>query len=499
MLIQTSSGLALLSAFILMFAVCLSWFLSSERSRAIRLMAGLAKWRISLEDLARLSYLLFLPALLVFILALLGFSLFYQSLRVIPMMLPFLIFATLFVFLLTAFCLLIFAYLFQASIKSLADRESSYKYAKFLGIALRASAIILLIVGLPLALRNVTLLKSNAQNLDQWSKITDAYSLSLGQSLLSQYEDSEDRLNDFLNSIDEDKILISASFDSFLQVPPGIKLGYDHLVLTNQPFLDALNEEALEELSPSKIPENTLSFITDNLKLWSRDWRSDHPKIAEFKLYRRASSDAQGSLPVLTKGIRIGVSERAENPLLIVLSDPIADLDPQGLLLPMLVNGNFLYRDYDQLSSLLEKSQLQEHVMAIDNATSLFLENAQNLRAESYLGGVGVILSFLALLTSLFQSAMSWSYRRRVEIFLAITNGHQPWRIGMSTAMADSLFALLIAVSSYIVFVQTAGIQDFPQVLSALVLLISFYTIASFVLYSLQARSAFKATIQRNY
>ncbi len=490
---NTGAGLALVGALILSLSAALAWFTSHERSRAIRLVGGVRRWRITAQDLTTLCGLLVLPAAAALVVGLAGLAIWAGTVSVVTAMLPVLIVVVVVIALMLAVSLWVLSGLFAADWRIFRDRQTRHGHATFVGLVLRVSTVIMVAVALPLAVSNTTSAATSARQQEVWGRVSDAYSPIFSQQLQTGDQDAvKTAFTKLGTTMDPDRVLFSWALSGMMELTGTQRGGYDDLVLTNPAFLTAFNDAPLTEVDASSLPAQTRSLIEDSLRTWSADG-----SLPAYHLMR-ATDPGSAVIPVLTSGIRTGSGTTMSNPLLIVLDDPATELSPDGMLLPALVNGNLVYRGYDQLMGALTASGVISYYSGVDNATSLVVQNAQDLRREAALGAVGIVLAVGAVAASLVQGAMAWAARRREQIFLARTAGNACLRLATPPAAAEALLAVIAALVMGALLTNSGGGVAPGAVAAILVAFIVVYAVLALAAYTWQARSAVAATTGRN-
>lgn len=490
---NTGAGLALIGALILTLSASLAWFTSHERSRAIRLVGGVRRWRITAQDLATLCGLLALPAAAALVVGLAVLAAWGGSVYVVSAMAPVLVIVVVLILALLAVSLWVLSALFSADWRIFRDRQSRHGHATVVGLVLRVSTVIMVAVALPLAVSNTAGAAASARQQEVWGRVSDAYSPIFSQQVqLGDQDAVKTAFTKLGTTMDPDRVLFSWALSGMMELTGSARGGYDDLVLTNPAFLTAFNDAPLTEVDASSLPAETRSLIEDSLRTWSANGALPAHHLM------RATDPGSASVPVLTSGIRTGSGTTMSNPLLIVLDDPTTQLSPDGMLLPALVNGNLVYRGYDQLMEALTTSGAISYYSGVDNATSLVVQNAQDLRREAALGAVGIVLAVGAVAASLVQGAMAWAARRREQIFLARTAGNACLRLATPPAAAEALLAVLAALVMGVLLTNSGSGVAPGAVAAILIVFIAVYAALALAAYTWQARRAVAATTGRN-
>ena len=490
---HTSSGLSLLSLLILLNALSLAWFTAKKKSRYIRLISGISKIKIHFQDFNSYIQIISIPAIVCMLGILLIWSINNNSISSLNTILP--IFTTILILMIIFIILSIVSVsiLTNINIYEFAARKSNDKKIYLIGAFIKLCTFIVIAISIPIFLNNSSLAIKASRQLQSWSDISDSYTLSLNQDIYIDQNENKIRqsINSINNYIEKNDILLSVSLETILDIPSEIKDTYDSFILCNREYLNTVNCPPLSLINSNNFNTTYFDFIQSSLNFWAK---SKNTPI-NFDLYE--IQDDLHELSPLVYGVKVGISSTPKNPLLIVIENPLLNFDPIGLTIPLIVNGNILFKNYTNLTTALDKSGFSKYIAGIDNAASIMLEKAQTLKQEAYLGLIGIIFLIITLLTSTIQSATIWTYKYRQQLFLSRTYGHNNTNLAIKPALFETIFAILSCLLSSTIILNLDNTISIISILLTCLIFISLYFFISLSSYTLQTKNMIRLMIMR--
>lgn len=421
----TGIGNATAAVAILLVASLVIWFVTQARSRSLRLLGGVSPARIHAQDGLELAANVGLSIVtgLVAITAYTGWT---RGAEHLPMFLRELAAPAVGVLLAVTAVIVVLSLATRPTVSAIARRQIPLRAFGRVGTVVRFVAVALSIAVLPAALVYAQNSSVAAREQSVWEGLRDTVRVSF--SSMSVFETGEGLADatGFLSQADEQGILaLSFTVDASIGMTDGVLGDYDHLVITDDSFLQRMDvgivqpggQGQLEPTAFGDIDRPLQELIESQFALWTR---SGDPLPEGMDLYTYAGP----GLPAAGHNVGLGgETVFAENPLVVVVDDPVSTLDVHGFLLPAMSLGNVLFTDADALRTLLVQHEIAPYIASIDQVADLALDSAQAFAQETrlYLLAAGLILA--ALLVASIQGAQLWAGANERRIFTLHSSG----------------------------------------------------------------------------
>lgn len=159
-----------------------------------------------------------------------------------------------------------------------------------------------------------------------------------------------------LGAVRED-ILLSFVADSSIEITKEELSGYDHLVFINSAWAERFcSSSELQELEYGSLPAGMQAFLAVQMPLFTKDG-SVQPDGIRFYEY---SGSGLLSFPFMVGQLAPAVV--AENPLVVMIDDPVSTMDAGSFLLPLSSSGNLVFSNEKTLQKEIKNSPLAPYI-----------------------------------------------------------------------------------------------------------------------------------------
>lgn len=498
-LIHGGVGNAIITAFLLLLATLIIWFVNHSKSRVIRLLGGVSTNRINKEDTLLIMKNISYGFLISWIIALVYLAL-TNRIRQIPLiLLPSLIVMSVFLVLV---CLLILSIsiLVKPKIRHFSKRTIPLKKFKKLETATRIFSIILALLIIPSTLTSAYILKQLSKEYSLWEKMQSNVSISFGD--LDSLETSKmlPHVEKFFEDM-EKKNNLSLSFviDKSILLNKDEYGGYDNLIITDKSWVDSFNIGIDKEGTGGKLVKKSFdkleiplqNFLNVQMPIWTKTGEVQ-PKGIEF--YEFEGSAFLALPPNVGYG---GSTIQAKNPLVILVEEPTLSLKINSFILPSASSGNIVFPDEEMLNVALQSSPIKEYVVSVDKITDIALEQAQRFGKEAIFYVLACILIFMSMTLAGIMNAKLWVNSNKKRIFILHTFGKTYNEIIQPAFKRESIIAIITIIFASIISFVIRHPQPIVLV-SVAVTVLFLYCIGNLVAYNLCARQAFYKISRRN-
>lgn len=420
-LLYAGTGSALVTAVLLNFATIIVWFAAHSKMRAIRLLNGIDKKRMHLEDavyIARVSA----PAVFV------AFATFLVYTAVIGrigsasiFLLADIIAAITLVFVAGVYSYII-SVIVKPTVSHIANREIPLKSFGFLGRFVECISIFLALLIVPATLTAATALYQLSADYALWEPMSNTVRISLNDvdSL------SDEKVASLLKIMEENNNLcMSFVVDKAILLTNEELSGFDHIIIVNKTWVDTFGigiETDAEGGKLTRISFNDLSdpmqdFLNAQMPVLTKDGTTQ-PAGVDF--YRFDGKTFLALPPNVGSG---GSTIQAKNPLVILANDPVASFGIRPFLIPLLSSGNIVFLDEDILRREINDPAIAEKISSIDAIADAALEQAQKFKEEAAYYVFACTLVLIAAVVAVSMSAQLWTGNNKKRIFTLHTAG----------------------------------------------------------------------------
>lgn len=185
-----------------------------------------------------------------------------------------------------------------------------------------------------------------------------------------------------------------------------------------------------------------------------------------------------------------------EKALLVVVDEPLANLNPRGFIIPAMSSGNIFFSGRDRLEEYAQQTGFDYFVFAIDSFSQLGLEILEEYRQYFRYYLLSLFALTFALLFTSYQSAAIWASIYKKRIFTLRTSGQgYPSLIRAEIIRELGLAAVILLVFALCrIFLNPTLALEVSLVLLASLLA---FTLALYTNFLLKARASFAQVSQR--
>ena len=486
-------GNALVALLILLCSVILSYYLLEAKNRAIKLLAGVKLSKIIWQDIRYILVNIIMGMAAGGILGSLyvGFDRGFNQLSLL--ILPIFIKVLIILFVLMAVSIGIGQFV-KPKASHMANREIPLQKFKWTSFAVKSIAIFFTMLIIPMTVSSAMITSKIAKEYALWETMQNTYRLSFGTLDELYKEDNLNEVDQFLNKVDRlGGLKISLAIDRSIEISNEMKnSGFDHLVLTDKSWVEAMhvgigeNKEngKLTAISYEDIPRALGQFLEAQMPLLMRDETQSVQSLNYYIFSGRT---------FLALGPNTGEMDatlQCENPLVIVVEDPIQTLKTTGFLIPTLSSGNIIFSDKAILEQALEKTVIKTLILSIDGIADLALQTANDFREHLAHYIVASIILFATIIFSGAVSAQVWANENKKKVFLLYTYGQSYHRITQYPWKQDSKITSVVILIS-------AGISFFFRRMELSI--IAGVALSALVLYALVLKLFFRIDAQKSF
>lgn len=445
-LIQIGTGNAVLTSFLLFLTVLVIWFVSQAKARAIRYLSGVSRNRIHAEDTMTIALLAlqgWCAACAVFLIYIAAIS----GAAQIPLLLLPMLFAVLILAAVSIAFALLFSVIVAPKAAHLTRREIPLKRFRLLGSAALLGSVILALLIVPSTLSSAKIYKELSSDYSLWERMSSYVRITLNEVDLLESELLPDAEQFFSDMSAQDNMCFSLVFDEAIEIED--ELGeYDHLIIADRAWIKALgfDEKTLsnEEVRLSEIPFDSIhpqlkEFLKAQMELSTRTGEAQQDGMRYYEI-------SGGKLPALPPAFGYGnPTVQAENPLVILVDDPVRTMKAKGFLLPLASTGNIVFKDETKLRDALLMSPISKTVASIESFTDAALGSAQEFGQSALYYIAACILALISMGFAGVMNARLWAGTNKKRIFTLRTNG-VPYSKIVQPAFKKDFSAIIIAV-----------------------------------------------------
>lgn len=451
-LVYAGTGSALITAVLLLLATIVLWFAAHSKARAIRLLYGIDKKRMHLEDavyIARLSTSGVLAALVAFLI----YTTVIGRIRLVIFIFLADIIAVIAIIVIIAICSYITSIIVKPGVSHIANREIPLKRFRHLGRFVECISILLALLIIPTTFTAATALYQLSEDYAMWKSMNTMVRISLNDvdSLVDEEVES------FLKVMEEnDNLCMSFVIDKAISLSDEVLGGYDHIIIVDKTWIEAFGvgvESNADGGKLTKISFNELSdpmrhFLDAQMPVLTKDGKTQ-PMGVDF--YEFEGKTFLALPPNVGYG---GSTIQAKCPLVILVDDPVSSFAIKPFLIPLLSSGNIVFPNEDILQRETIDSDMLEKISSIDAIADVALEQAQKFKEEAIYYIFACTLILIAAVVAVSMSARLWAGNNKKRIFTMHTSGKKYIEIMKQPLKHESLMTISIivvgAVASYI-------------------------------------------------
>lgn len=487
-LIYAGTGSALITAVLLLFVSITVWFAAHSKARAIRLLNGINKKKMHLEDaiyIASISAQGVLAALVAFLI----YTAVVRRINLISVFLLADITAVTALIIVSAIYSYAISIVVKPTASHIAKREIPLKKIRYLGRLAECASVILALLIVPTTLTTATALYQLSADHALWKTMSNTVRISLNDvdSL------AEEKVQSFLETMEEnDNLCMSFVIDKAILLSDEELSGYDHIIIVNKTWANSfgvgIESDApggkLTKISFNKLSAPLRNFLDAQMPILTKDGQTQ-PSGVEF--YKFEGKTFLALSPNVGYG---GSTIQSKNPLVILVDDPVISFAVKPFLIPLLSSGNIVFPNEDVLRREISDPDISEKISSIDAIADVALEQALKFKEEATYYIFACTLILIAAVVTVSMNAQLWAENNKKRIFTLHTAGKRYIEIMKQPLKHESLMTISIivigALASYIL--------KHPSVyvlLIVFVCLVAICVITEYVAYQLYIRRAF--------
>jgi hypothetical protein len=493
-------GNAVITAFLLLLTALISWFVVHAKSRTLRLLGGVSSNRIHIEDTSTIIKLS-APSFFAGWIVVLGYVAVVGGVKQISLISWQALMILVVVLILFGALVMGISLLVSPKTCHIALRQIPLKRFNQLGILTRVMAIILALLIIPTTITAAYISHQLSEDYALWQSMQKNVSLSFGDIDSLETEEMLPQVEVFFNDMKIDNNLrLSYVIDKAIGLNKEELGGYDHLVVTDQAWVDAFDVGIDRQGAGGKLTsidfENLSSplkaFLNAQLPLWTKT-RETQPEGLGFYEFTGEKFLA------LPPNVGLGANTiQAKKPLVIVVNNLLAILKTKGFLLYVASSGNVVFPDEEQLRLALSKSSIKPYVVSIDGIADLALEQAQKFSKESIYYVTACVLILITMIFAGVTSAQLWSEANKKRIFTLHTFGRAYASIIKPALNKELTIAVIAIIVGSIVTFKVRYPEPVALLLAALSVAL-LYGLGSLFAYRMCTRQTFHQISHRYY
>lgn len=427
-LIHHGIGNAVLTAFFLLLTSFVVWYVSRAKARAIRYLGGITRARIHFDDTVSVILLVLLGCVLACIAFLIYIAVASGAAQIRLVLMPSLA-AILVITAISGVFAWVFSLLVSPKAEHLSRREIPLKRFKLLGRISLVVSVILSLVIIPSTISVASAYRSLSQDYALWEAMKGSVRVSFNNTDALSTDEMMPHVEAFFEQMDEqDNLSLSMVVDQAMRLSNDEMGGYDHIIIADRAWTDALgighgSENKLVGISFEGLSSPLRAFLTAQFPIWTLSGEVQPEGVGFYEF-------EGGKFLALPPNVGYGNNTiQAENPLVILVEDPIKTLKAKGFLLPAASSGNIVFREEEVLRAALSDSPISEKVASIDSFTALAFEYAQKFRQEALYYLAACVLIFAAMGFAGLMNAQLWAGSNKKRIFTLRTAGGSYYEI----------------------------------------------------------------------
>lgn len=498
-LIHKGIGNAIITACLLFLATLIAWFVNHAKARTIRLLGGISSKHISIEDTLSIMTIAS-SGFIIALIAVLGYVTFAIGIKQIPLVILQIFISLILQVLLWSLFTFAISILVRPKGEHIASRKIPLKRFNQLGTTARIMSIILALLIIPSTINSAYILQQLSKEYSLWENMKSTVRLALNDIDSLETGNMLPNLETFFHNMKQkNNLCISLVIDNAILLNKEEYGGYDHLVIADKAWIDSFNIGVgrenkggkLTRINFKKLAAPLQSFLNVQMPLWTKDGKV-HPKGIGF--YEFAGRKFLALPPNVGYG---GNTIQCNNPLVILVDDPVSTLNIKGFTLSAMSSGNVVFKDEKILRSALGNSPIKEYVVSIDTIADVALEQAQKFGKEAIFYIMACILIFIAMIFAGIMNAQLWVGSNKKRIFTLHTFGKTYNEIIRASLKKELTIAIFTVITGCII----SFVLRHPDPITLIIVAIAIsllYGIANFVIYEVCVRKTFYQMSCRN-
>lgn len=491
-------GNAVLASFLLLFATIITWFVSHAKSRSIRMLGGVQTSKIHIEDTKRITLMILQGSLIGSFFGI-GYVGIVKGVEQIHLVVWHVI-TILVIFLLIMISIIaLLSIIASPKPEHIAERKIPLKRFNLLGTINRVSIIILAFIVIPTTVNSAIITSKLSIEHALWEEMQDTVQLSFND--LDSLETGEmlpEAESFFKGMYENNNLQLSFVIDNAIELSAEEMGGYDHIILTDNAWVDSLGITINPEDKSSKLIERKFEslplalsdFLKLQLPLWIKS-EEIQPKDLNFYEYK----DVETKFIALSLN---GETIQAQDPLIILVENPVETFKTKGFLLNAASSGNIVFPDEETLQLALSESPIKPFVISIDSIADAALEMAQSFKQESIYYVTACILILVSMFFAGILNGKLWASTNRKRIFTLHTFGKSYASIIEAPVRREIITVIVTAIIGSIIAYMIHHMQ-FSVLIPVALSIVFLYWLGSFLSYRRFSRQIFYQANYRYY
>ncbi|GCD81946.1 hypothetical protein PTHTG4_10080 [Parageobacillus thermoglucosidasius] len=369
--LQSDFGVTLLAVSALMVSLALYWLAVKARGRALRVLAGVAAWRIQCEDFIRFLMAMVSAAALLDVLAFayVGFA---YGWGFVPYYAKVLLLAEWIVIFLTMACTLALSAASWPSPAMLAMRELAVKSLAKSSAVLKIATFALVLATVAPAFAAYTEARKTAQEQATWKSLADqavfVFPSRPGKAGGAESEKMFQKLQPFVGDMVReaeaaDQVALSLAWTEEYFSVDGFRIApYRYIIMVNQRWLDlVLGREkkrlSFVPLSPEQIPPDAKKVLEASFSLYVRNPQQAVNIWNQVKIYRLAGLQ---TLPFVRFGGQLDFAK--PNEVILLLVPNVHAMFNDNFLISVASSSELSFTGLEAAQKLVSERGLQNNI-----------------------------------------------------------------------------------------------------------------------------------------
>ena len=498
-LIYNGIGNAIITAFLLFLTTLIAWFVTHAKARTIRLLGGVSIKRIYAEDTISIMTIATSSFLIAWI-VMIGYVAFVNGISQIPLIILQSFISLVLLLLLSSLFIVLISMLVRPKIDHLASRKIPLKRFRQLGTATSIISIILALLIIPNTITSAYILQQLSKEYSLWEKMESNVSVSFGDIDSLETEEMISNVEAFFYDMEQkNNLCLSLVIDKTILLNEEEYGGYDHIIISDKAWVDSFNIGVgkddkggkLTGVNFEKLAEPLQNFLIAQMPIWTKNGEVQASGIGFYEFIGE-------KFLALPPNVGYGGSTiQAENPLVILVDNPISTLKTKSFMLPAASSGNVVFQDEEMLRSALGDSPIKEYVVSIDTITDVALEQAQKFGKESVFYIMACILIFITMIFGGIMNAQLWVGSNKKRIFTLHTFGKTYNEIIQPSFKKELIINILTIIAGGVISFMIRHPEPITLIIVAVVIAL-LYSIGNLLAYQVCIRKTFYEMSFRN-
>lgn len=380
------------------------------------------------------------------------------------------------------------------SFESLHQRKAFSRPIKIIKSSLTVCSLLIVMAGIFFGcslLENERMLLSQSEVYKQMSSATRvslrAMPTERNDGGISYGKEHIERL---INEAERDEILlVSLDVKQSMSLNASECEGFDSFVIVNKAYLDLSGIGIGTDGVNGSIVRLSTDTVPNTAKELSLLWRGDSADES-FSFW---SYSGNGLLTLGANTSQGGRNVIYNNPLVILVEQPMSTYDYAGFTSAMLSTGNIFFADYEKLDTLILATGCEEFIASIDRLFEVAQLYAQIAAKRANVLIAAIVTACAVVISMAIQSALSWSSLNQKKVFAIRSSGKSYPYIVLSN-MGRMIFLSLLLAAVSIAFQIVYEIRYAVFSISMPLLL---YILVQFVFRGIFSSATFRNTVAR--